>query len=132
MKFNVTKEFIHQVLDWIEEGATKDSKGKNYDPEVGTLLNKIKSYCSERKMSFKQNMMIPLFKMDISSISDYSSLDVAYDEKNNSLPVITGLEANFLSETVEEIPEIDTSDVDVMEDYYEPHLEEIEERPLLD
>lgn len=122
MKLTISKELIHSILTWIEEGYTKDTRNPNYNPELGTILNKIKEYAKERGMRFTQTHMSTLFKMDISKISSWSTLDAAYYAKHQKANTVTELEFDFgiaEEETIEAEDEAylaDKADVTVEED----------------
>lgn len=138
-KLRVSRTLINDILSWIKSGATKDTKGKNYSEETGTILSKLKAYAKIEGLSFKQNMMVPLFSIDISSFTDYKTLQEAYDEKHNSLPPVIGFELDFddvpLTPIVEEEGPVETKPYTELrieqEDVYEPHLDELEERKFI-
>lgn len=125
MKLTISKELIHNILEWIEEGYTKDTRNPNHNPELGTILNKLKSYAKERGMRFTQTHMSTIFKMDISKISDWSTLDAAYIAKHQKANTVTELEFDFETDEITETSEMsegdeayltDTADVAVEED----------------
>lgn len=120
MTLKITKELIHQIITWIEQGKTKDTRNPNHVPGDSTILQEIKNIAKEQGMRFTQAQMGKLFKFDISKISDYSTLDACYYAKHKEQNTVTDLVFEFAEpdgETLEAADEAYLADkADVEED----------------